>query len=75
MTVYKVMTKYRITNWYYFDLLIPCRVIEMPTWIKRAKKQFVPEEKKLKACKVKAGTVSQGENLSTQVTADQEVGS
>jgi transposase InsO family protein len=40
-TVYEVMTVYRVTRLYHFDLLKPCFATEIPAWIKRAKKAFL----------------------------------
>jgi hypothetical protein len=41
-TVYEIMTAYKVTKLYHFDLLKPCQGLETPAWIKRARRRFIP---------------------------------
>ena len=43
-TVYEVMTAYRVSKLYHFDLLKPCYLEDLPSWIKKAKKKFIKED-------------------------------
>ena len=40
-TVYEVMTAFKNTKLYHFDLLKPCHAQEIPSWINKARKRFV----------------------------------
>ena len=37
-TVYEVMTSFKVTKLYHFDLLKPCHATDIPRWIKKARK-------------------------------------
>ena len=47
-TVYEVMTTFKVSKLYHFDLLKPCHG-NMPPWIKRAKRRFLSEMDKTQA--------------------------
>lgn len=40
-TVYEIMTSFRVSKLYHFDLLKPCHAQEVPAWIRRARKKFL----------------------------------
>ena len=70
-TVYEVMTAFKVTKLFHFDLLKPCFTTDFPKWIKKARKRFLPEQAGTIACENKRVEKNARGNLSVWSTANQ----
>ena len=43
-TVYDIMTSFKVTKLYNFDLLMPCNATDICRWIMGARKHFVRDD-------------------------------
>ena len=39
-TVYEILTALKVSKLFYFDLMKPCHVTDLPPWIKQARKKY-----------------------------------